>query len=561
MAANAESHGNDAVGGAASRARDEYLAALRDYGLVADPFSEQDSHGLFFPGGERKQAVDSLLHFSRYATTPIFLTGAVGVGKTTVLNEFIRLKEADIEHVLVSAELMMTPERMLLAIAESFGVAIDDDALSAVYDGLIERWSQLARSDRHAVVAIDNVQDLSSEVLEALFELFVTADGNVKLVLVGESQAGKLIDVAANSVATLINRLDLQPFSQKDVADYLHYRMRAQGFEEELPFSNMQVQALTYRSRGNLVHLHQIASGMLQAAKRSGKASGRRFPMVHLIALTILSGVIVYLWRSGAPPPDQPHQQPIMLRGALDREEPGLPADSLSATRKTPAEVEAAMERVADSAEDAGELKVEPLEADQVGAAGAGDEVALVDSAQSAAAVLAASTLPVAEPAASLPPATVDPQSLPPQDEVSNQAAPDTANASVAINPQPEPAAQVPEPVDSVSPAHRRLLAWPDVGYALQIFGTHNPRRAKELVDEYFGQADLVFYETKHNGQPWYVVINGPYGGRDAARASIESLPEDLKRLRPWPRNVASIQADIRRYHAAISAESDAISR
>lgn len=103
--------------------------------------------------------------------------------------------------------------------------------------------------------------------------------------------------------------------------------------------------------------------------------------------------------------------------------------------------------------------------------------------------------------------------------------------------------------------AHKRLMAWPQVGYALQIFGTHNAKRAKQLVEQYFGEADLLFYETRHNGRAWYVVVNGPYTGRESAKLSIEQLPEGLQRLRPWPRNIASIQADIRRFGAAVAAD------
>mgnify|MGYP000689945649 CR=1 FL=1 len=100
----------------------------------------------------------------------------------------------------------------------------------------------------------------------------------------------------------------------------------------------------------------------------------------------------------------------------------------------------------------------------------------------------------------------------------------------------------------------KRLQSWSETGYALQIFGTHNEQRAHKLVAQYFGQADLLFYETLHNGKSWFVVINGPYTGRQAAQQSISSLPESLRRLRPWPRNIASIKGDIERYHRIVEA-------
>ena len=518
--------------GRAPRAREDYQACLQYYGLSADPFDAQSSQGLFYPGAERKQAVDSLQHFSRYATTPIFLTGRAGVGKTTVLNEFARLREPDIELVIVAAELMMTPERMLLAIAASFGISVDDGGdveLRGIYDALIDRWAALAQSERHAIVAIDNVQDLSAEVLEALFEVFLAANGNVKLVLVGESQGARLLDAAAEKVSTLINRIELAPFSQQDVGEYLHYRMRAQGFEGELPLSPMQVQALTYRSRGNLAHMHQIASGMLQAVKRGGRPSVRRFPLTHLLLLLLLLGLIFYLWQSGAVMPTKPFQQPIVLQGSLDRDVEGAESES-TAARKTQAEVQAALDQAAaatvtadvgaesvgrsgsiDGGEsgDAGE-SIDTGESSNAGeSADSGEsnenrdqpvteQLAVIDSAQSAAAVLAASSS--AEPGAE--PARTPESAVPSQQAGSEPQVGEALPESVAEPAQPAAAVATQAP-ETASSAHRRLLAWSDVGYALQIFGTHNPRRAKELVDEYFGQADLLFYETRHNGQPW----------------------------------------------------------
>ena len=52
-------------------------------------------------------------------------------------------------------------------------------------------------------------------------------------------------------------------------------------------------------------------------------------------------------------------------------------------------------------------------------------------------------------------------------------------------------------------------------------------------------------------------MISGPYTGRDEAKKAIQDLVPELQRLRPWPRNIASIQSDIQRFSAVIDSEQE----
>ena len=104
---------------------------------------------------------------------------------------------------------------------------------------------------------------------------------------------------------------------------------------------------------------------------------------------------------------------------------------------------------------------------------------------------------------------------------------------------------------------HLTIADWPDTGYALQIFGTHNSKSAKLLVERFAKQSSLFIYETRYSGKTWFVVISGPYTGRDEAKKAIQDLVPELQRLRPWPRNIASIQSDIQRFSAVIDSEQE----
>jgi len=52
-------------------------------------------------------------------------------------------------------------------------------------------------------------------------------------------------------------------------------------------------------------------------------------------------------------------------------------------------------------------------------------------------------------------------------------------------------------------------------------------------------------YEAHRDGKPRYLAVIGPYADLSAARAAIAGLPKGLRDQKPWPRSVASVQADL----------------
>ena len=528
------------------KSQEQFSQYLSNYRFERDPFSDAGTSGLFFAGGGRKEAVESLLHYSRYGSTPVFLTGHIGCGKTTTLKALISELESDVDVAVVPALLMVTPSQFFMAIASGFGIeSLIDNVmdLAGISQQLLAFFKDNAASERQSFLCIDNVQDLPNDVVRALFELLALAEGSLGVLFVGEQTATAILEAAAEEADLLLNRIELPVFDQQDVSAYVKYRLDAVGYGGEYPLTAMQLQALSYRSQGSLSQLHSVARSMLMAGMESVKAERSPFPVTHLLALIFLTVLIVIGWRHKDSVEVTAEPEPIVLEPAAvvkafesERSIDSVDVNGGTVSAKTAEEVKATLSALAINA------------AESTSNSDAGDSVQdshthLVDMPAS---VLMASNNATA--AAHSAPA------LP----VENA---DTAVSSVtekSVSPameQAEPALAAERPLAKSHSAHERLMAWTEVGYALQIFGTHNAKRAKQLVEQYFGQADLLFYETRHNGRPWYVVVNGPYTGRDAAKLSIEQLPEGLQRLRPWPRNIASIQADIRRFSAAIAAD------
>jgi DamX protein len=57
---------------------------------------------------------------------------------------------------------------------------------------------------------------------------------------------------------------------------------------------------------------------------------------------------------------------------------------------------------------------------------------------------------------------------------------------------------------------------------------------------------DLLVFKSKRAGKDWFVVITGRYASSAQARQAIASLPSVQRDAGPWPRDIKTIQSEIR---------------
>jgi DamX protein len=505
-----------------TRRQQQFHDYLAFYQFERDPFYDAGSIGLFYSGAERKKTVDDLLHFSRYGSAPLLLTGGLGAGKSAVLLEFARNVEPDVSVAIIAAQLMLSYNQILsdiLAQLRVTNIPSDTDYFSVLTQWVVSEKQR----ERQVVIGFDDAHNLSAEFIAPFVELHLQYPETLKIVFAGESETAELLQAEFDAHDLLLNSIELPALSTEQIAEYVQYRLASVGYTGEFPLSEMQIKAVSLRSRGSLQYLNDQIREMLMAAVDGSVRSQKKFPVFHTIAALLLVLLVLWLWQRGEPTTTLAIDQPISLENIdpvtgnivepVAREQAKLDAAEQQSTVNSSEKAEpAASERVTSSL---AELPASVV----IGAAA--DQQAVESATQPSIDKDVAQNIAVDEKARSEVPSTSETAELLPEKQV---AAPD--------------------------PVHQRLLGWPQLGYALQIFGTHNPQRARSLVEKYVGSVELIFYETRHNGKPWFVVVSGPYSGREGAQAAVETLPESLQRLRPWPRNIASIKSDIKRYAA-----------
>ncbi|RGP54153.1 SPOR domain-containing protein [Pseudomonas abyssi] len=86
----------------------------------------------------------------------------------------------------------------------------------------------------------------------------------------------------------------------------------------------------------------------------------------------------------------------------------------------------------------------------------------------------------------------------------------------------------------------------PGSEYVVQLLGSRSEAAARAFIARHADVSDLGYFETTHQGEPWFVVTQGAYASRQAAQAGVAKLPAALRDSKPWPRGMADIQSALR---------------
>ena len=154
-------------------------------------------------------------------------------------------------------------------------------------------------------------------------------------------------------------------------------------------------------------------------------------------------------------------------------------------------------------------------------------------------------TTPPAEPT---PPVPVQ-EPAPP---VPAEPAPPVATQPVAPPPAAPPAVAGNLPL-YVQLAHRLdgtpLLELPSDFFAVQLFAALSQAKVEEVaVDS--GLESMAGARVERDGKIFFVLLAGVYADRERAERAANSLPPNIRALRPWVRSLGGLQASMRRADA-----------
>ena len=90
------------------------------------------------------------------------------------------------------------------------------------------------------------------------------------------------------------------------------------------------------------------------------------------------------------------------------------------------------------------------------------------------------------------------------------------------------------------------LLQQPGKLYSLQLLGSRSEKSVLQFIHENKLDPDrCAYYRGSFKGADWYVLMYGVFPSRTAALAARDRLPARIRKDKPWPRSLTSVQEAI----------------
>jgi len=537
--------------------------------LDFDPFVPSSSSRDFYCSGDRQTLLDQIVEFSLYSNAMIAVTGPLGAGKTTLAKNFCERFADEAVCVRVAATLFMNQGQFLDALQSSlsFKPAPGLDTESAI-NQICQYAAELDLEARSLIIIIDDAHELSAEVLQLLTKLLDSCvDSSIHALLLGERQLDNLLqNTLTNEAQDRLAVFPLDGFASDETHDYIRFKLATAGFNKEMPLEGGVVGAIHNASQGMPGAINGLIANALNAAA----------PAVAVAPAPSI----------GAPTAVMDELDDIDEFGPLTSGERFAGIDDIEQFEGLHAS-----ERLESGDEDgAADMQLTWLAGVQPRYLSAAAILLVLLTGtllfwDASPRVTESLPIPVAIAPAAIPPVQDEPELIPTSIAetpaavavVAAAAITETANAvssapvdaiiaeavSVEENEPVQVAAQeavanvveqVAEvPVLEATPVLAEVSAFEGLllqeapeSFAVQLSASRSEANISAFVGKLAGTQPVGYFETRHQGGPWFVAVLAPFSDRDQATRAISALPEKMRSNQPWIRSVAGIQTDIR---------------
>lgn len=493
---------------------------LAHYQLAHDPFAPRTPGFKFFTP-QRKPVLAELHHLARYGKQMLVVVAPEGGGKTLLRQALVASSNKDsVQAVVASAREYADTEALIGFFCQAAGADTRDAT------ALMLRSEQLANTGMQLYLVVDDAELLEPDALQMLADLRAAGEQAPRIFLFADD--GLLPDLHALDDSEMPDELPaahviaLQPLGPEEVTEYLQQRLEGAGQGIEL-LDEQMLASIVEESEGWPGRINQVARElMIQAAAppvvRRRRRSTPLIPRKSLIALVLVGLGVLLAWFMGGS-----EQEPTTTVLQLPEAIPVVPA-----------QVEAP-----------------------------GSSAALLEQPP----ILHVPTpvLVESEPVVAVPAErSWAPIALPDVDEPVSEPMPEPSQVQPEAEPQ-QPAAVTPQPAESEPASASQQSESPPPAtaargsvhgadwyrqrsgdeFVLQLLGSRSEEAARAFIRQHADLPDLGLFETRHQGQPWFVVTQGVYPDSRAASQGATRLPEALRRQEPWPRNIAGIQQSL----------------
>ncbi len=247
---------------------------LEHFGLTQAPFKITPHTEFFFSGANRGATLDALIYAICAGDGLVKVTGEVGAGKTMLCRVLSERLPGNVEIIYLAIP-SLTRDEILNVIANDLKLKTKGLNTAAVLEKLQEHLIKLHEQGRQVVVLIDEAHAMPLDTLEELrllSNLETNRDKLLQIVLFGQPELDQnLTKPHMRQVKERITHsFFLRPMPQKDIGEYLNFRLRAAGYHGPDVFGARCVSMITAVSEGLMRRVNILADKTLLAAYADG---------------------------------------------------------------------------------------------------------------------------------------------------------------------------------------------------------------------------------------------------------------------------------------------------
>jgi len=238
------------------------------YNLSDKPFPLRPDARFFYPSQSHKRAMAYLQYGIEQGEGFIVITGDIGTGKTTLVqNLFKRLERDD----LVAAQLVTTQldtDDLLRMVAASFNMEYEGLSKVALLKNLENFFSTCVWEGKRVLLVIDEAQNMPKTSLEELRMLSNFQVENVPVLqtfLLGQREFNRVFH--SKDMEQLRQRViasyQLQPLSRDEMQAYIEHRLRLVGWKNDPEISDASYDLIHTYSAGIPRRINSLCDRLL----------------------------------------------------------------------------------------------------------------------------------------------------------------------------------------------------------------------------------------------------------------------------------------------------------
>ena len=251
------------------------------FGLKDNPFNVNPDPRYLYLTKEIEEALSGLMYGIQKRKGFITLTGEVGTGKTTLINNLLEwLQQRKVRTAFLFNSRMNTNQMFDFILAE-FGIPCESRSKSQQLMRLNQWLLDRYRAGETTVLIVDEAQNLTYPVLEEirlLTNLETSTEKLLQIVLSGQPELEEKLKLP--ELRQLRQRIMLRcktgPLSKEQTHDYIAERLRIAGASGELIFSPKAVETIHLYSLGiprvvNLLCEHSLINAFVEHERPIGQ--------------------------------------------------------------------------------------------------------------------------------------------------------------------------------------------------------------------------------------------------------------------------------------------------